>query len=348
MYYITNQMDEIIAVDTALLSLLGAEDLRDLSKRIILGEIAFRITATDTLALTIHDQVHAYTIAQSSLSSILGPLTLVQLTHDSTPEHTKASATKIKEFNTIEHPAEHPAPTQEQSNNVLDIPSISKTMGVTPREYKEFLSEYIRTALSLEKELQSKESRVRDEAIETLMHLSSLLHLQKLHTILNDLRAAQPPKNEALIEAFFTTLWGYAEELDENALKHSLIDLDLQTIKPQEVAFDLKKTADALSLPEALIEALTRDFIAQSKEAIPKILDAYTKEEHATLEEIIDPLKGAAANLKIHPLHQLLTSIQSSSNRHALESNIKHYWASILSLENQIAHCAPKEGDKDE
>ncbi len=85
MYYITNQTDEIIAADHALLTLLDAKDVRDLYKRVALGEIDFQLASPNKLLLSIDEQSTEYPVEQSTLSSILGELTIIHILEETAP-----------------------------------------------------------------------------------------------------------------------------------------------------------------------------------------------------------------------------------------------------------------------
>lgn len=74
MYYLLNQTNQIIAADESLLALCGVSHIDELSSKIILGDTTFTPVSEDKIMIN-NDQT--YTISKSSLSSMLGDLTLV-------------------------------------------------------------------------------------------------------------------------------------------------------------------------------------------------------------------------------------------------------------------------------
>ena len=80
MYYITNQVNQIIAADNSLLKLLSLQNIDELYKKIALDKISFsssneKVTITNTET---HTQ-DAYPIQTFRLQSVLGEMTLIQL-----------------------------------------------------------------------------------------------------------------------------------------------------------------------------------------------------------------------------------------------------------------------------
>ncbi|HIQ47435.1 MAG TPA: hypothetical protein EYH57_07420, partial [Sulfurovum sp.] len=73
MYYLLNQTNQIIAADAQLLSLCGVSHIDELSSKIILGDTVFNLTEEK---LTINNN-DTYAVSKTSLSSMLGNLTLV-------------------------------------------------------------------------------------------------------------------------------------------------------------------------------------------------------------------------------------------------------------------------------
>ncbi len=76
MYYLLNQTNQIIAADESLLALCGVSHIDELSSRIILGDTTFDPVSEDQIIIN-NDQT--YTISKTSLSSMLGDLTLVNV-----------------------------------------------------------------------------------------------------------------------------------------------------------------------------------------------------------------------------------------------------------------------------
>ena len=79
MYYILNETNQIIAADESLLNACGLSHIDELSLKVALGEIKFDPASETDLTITIDNNDKTYSISKSSLSSLLGRLTLVTL-----------------------------------------------------------------------------------------------------------------------------------------------------------------------------------------------------------------------------------------------------------------------------
>ncbi len=91
----------------------------------------------------------------------------------------------------------------DTSEIVIDSFSISQKIGISEEDYKNFLNDFIDTALSLEKDLQSSDNAKREEAISTLSHLSDVLHLPVIGKIIADIKTNHQANN---ISAFYSAL----------------------------------------------------------------------------------------------------------------------------------------------
>jgi HPt (histidine-containing phosphotransfer) domain-containing protein len=92
MYYIINQKDQVIAADDRLLRILRVENIDDLTKQLILGDITIDLTE-ENVSLSTSYETLSYTIQSSPLSSILGAFKLIHLlapTTDTTKSTTHA------------------------------------------------------------------------------------------------------------------------------------------------------------------------------------------------------------------------------------------------------------------
>lgn len=80
MYYLLNETDQIIAADTDLLRLCGLAHIDELTLSIALGETKFDLASTENLVITTNDANNkTYPVSKTSLSSMLGQLTLVEI-----------------------------------------------------------------------------------------------------------------------------------------------------------------------------------------------------------------------------------------------------------------------------
>ncbi len=259
---------------------------------------------------------------------------------------------------------------KESSEIVIDSESISQKIGISNDDYKNFLNDFIDTALALEKDLQSLDDDTRNDATTTLSHLSEVLHLPIIADIAETIKDNNYQRED--IESLYSTLSRLTtqknnEVSEENVAveiveeKLELFDepvletiiqekiaprekptgesfgiISLEGIKAKHFDFQLEEAANDLSLPVELIEEFVHDFIEQSHIETKKMLQAYEDGDLDTIQKIGHLLKGASSNLRINALSDTLYKIQFCENSSDLEILIKDYWAHFLSFETQI------------
>jgi len=79
MYYILNETNQIIAADDSVLSLCGVTHIDELASSIIKGDTIFEIISDENVLIKTEGINEAFTLSKTSLSSMLGQLTLVTL-----------------------------------------------------------------------------------------------------------------------------------------------------------------------------------------------------------------------------------------------------------------------------
>ncbi|MEA3433550.1 MAG: hypothetical protein U9R13_03125 [Campylobacterota bacterium] len=80
MYYITNQNNQIIAIDPNLLALLEVENIDDLYREIALGDIKFSPSKEESkITIAKAQNKETYDVENTDLSGMLGNITLVQI-----------------------------------------------------------------------------------------------------------------------------------------------------------------------------------------------------------------------------------------------------------------------------
>ena len=252
------------------------------------------------------------------------------------------------------------ADEEETTPIYIDIERISDKIGISRDDYNMFLDEYIDTALSLEKALQSDNKEEQSEALSKLSHLSNVLHLPFVSDILDQIEHASLDERDGYIQSFFTTLGRLStahfdeekppqeqeavpvSEKAETAEAETAEGgeqrepIDLSDIKPIHFDFQLEAAAEDLSLPVELIEEFVNDFIQQAHEETEKMLAAYEKGDLETVQKIGHLLKGTSSNLRINPLSDTLYEIQFNEDIERVPELVRNYWAHFLSLENQF------------
>ena len=434
MYYITNQNNQIIAVDSNLLALLEVKNIDELYRNIALGDIKFSPSEQyDEVIITTIQNEKTYDVENINLSGLLGEMTLVQVqvqtssaeamliddenelvenildlnvseeeelllpeddlisikdtdglleTDDLLKNDISVLDDSEKEEEDTLYDLILPTETEKeetadesQAPIIVDIESISQSIGISTEDYNTFLNEYIDTALSLEKDLQSSQEETRTDAINILTHLSNVLHLPVINESIIQIKDAAADDQNRYIEAFYTTLGRlttsqldttvteetpFISEPDSEA-KHEAIDhlhkeealstgeaksvtptmesfgtINLDDVKPIHFDFQLTQAASDLSLPVELIEEFVHDFIEQGHTETEKMLAAYEKGDLDSIQKIGHLLKGTSSNLRINPLSDTLYEIQFCEDSSKLEDLIKRYWGHFLSLETQI------------
>ena len=267
---------------------------------------------------------------------------------------------------------EQPADT---SPIFIDTEEICRNIGISADDYNTFLNEYIDTALSLENDLRSTDMQAAINAIQTLSHLSNVLHLPVITERITEIKNAAPEQKEQAIASLYAALSrltttkeeslplevtqdlkqveedtvNIADTLDlisETAVEEEretaptstggFGTINLNDVKPIHFDFQLEEAANDLSLPVELIGEFVHDFIAQAHEETEKMLQAYEEGDLETVQKIGHLLKGTSSNLRITPLSETLYKIQFCEDSSKLEALIKEYWGHFLSLENQI------------
>ena len=365
MYYILNETNQMIAADDNILNLCEVSHIDELSLKIALGDIKFDSTS-EKIIITTDNNNNIFPISKTSLSSMIGHLTLVELgveekkeVEDNTEKIEESFTlvsedTEIFDLNLFEE--KDKSVTDDSTEIRIDIEKISQQIGVSHEDYDTFLNEYIDTALGLEQDLQSTDTQKRSNAVATLSHLSEVLQLPVVGNIIADVATVSTDKQRETVESFFnalsrlTTSSGIPKEVSsldlfetqegvketETVNGNSFGSITLDEVKPIHFDFQLEEAANDLSLPIELIEEFVHDFIEQGYLETEKMLKAYEEGDLKTIQKIGHLLKGASSNLRINALSDTLYKIQFCEDSKDLEDFIKDYWGHFLSFEIQI------------
>ena len=241
---------------------------------------------------------------------------------------------------------------EDTSPIVVDIDRISQEIGISTEDYNNFLNEYIDTALTLEKDLESAEEKKRTHAIGTLSHLSNVLHLPVITKIIEQIKDSSSEEQNVFVKSLYATLARLTTTQTDTSEKEtespvedithtditteSFGTIDLSDVKPIHFDFQMEAAANDLSLPKELIEEFVNDFIEQAHIETEKMLEFYEKGDLDAIQKIGHLLKGTASNLRINPLADTLYEIQFCEDSSKLENLIKEYWGHFLAFETQI------------
>jgi hypothetical protein len=270
-------------------------------------------------------------------------------------EKTTAEEVEIKEEATVAEKTTVAESENDTAPIVVDIDYISQEIGISTDDYNNFLNEYIDTALTLEKDLESTEEKKRTHAIDTLSHLSNVLHLPVITKIIEQIKDASSEEQDTFIKSLYATLARLTttqadtfKKADDflvedttptpaNITTESFGTIDLSDVQPIHFDFQMEAAAEDLSLPQELIEEFVNDFIEQARTETEKMLELYEKGDLDAIQKIGHLLKGTASNLRINPLADTLYEIQFCEDSSKLEDLIKEYWGHFLAFETQIS-----------
>jgi len=112
--------------------------------------------------------------------------------------------------------------------------------------------------------------------------------------------------------------------------------IDLNAIEPIPIKYNPKIAADELNLPVVLIEEFVEDFIEQAHHDIDHLLASYYQKDMDNIHELGHKLKGAASNLRINELADVLEEIQFCTDYSKLKPLFIRYWGLFKSLEEYM------------
>lgn len=110
----------------------------------------------------------------------------------------------------------------------------------------------------------------------------------------------------------------------------------LDNVKALPINYNPKIAAEELNLPVVLIEEFVEDFIEQANHDKEHLLTSYHQKDLDNIHELGHKLKGAASNLRINELADVLEEIQFSADHNKLEPLFTKYWGLFISLEDYM------------
>jgi hypothetical protein len=125
----------------------------------------------------------------------------------------------------------------------INIEEVSHKIGIDTEDYTTFLNEFIDTAISLEKDLNTSEPEKRKESILTLSHLSDILHLPSIATLLTQINEAEENERKKLIETFYATL----SQITTNSDEASTIDTPIEATPTDTIEEDKIDLFDSMN-----------------------------------------------------------------------------------------------------
>jgi HPt (histidine-containing phosphotransfer) domain-containing protein len=110
----------------------------------------------------------------------------------------------------------------------------------------------------------------------------------------------------------------------------------LDNVPALPISYNPQTAADELNLPVVLIEEFVEDFIEQAHQDKDHLLTSYYQKDMDNIHELGHKLKGAASNLRINELADILEEIQYCTEHEKLEELFIKYWGHFLSLEDYM------------
>jgi len=227
----------------------------------------------------------------------------------------------------------------------LKIPHINilllKIQKLSHRERMPLIDQYYTKLALLTLE---RPENYEDEEIENILEEDNNGNTRKeeiLNARFSDLLKNVDEKEELIQEpktkAKETTPNVMTDVVNEQLIKSSdVTQIILENVPELTIAYSPQTAADELNLPVVLIEEFVDDFIEQARQDKDHLLTSYYQHDMDNIHELGHKLKGAASNLRINELSDILEEIQFCSDHAQLEGLFIKYWGHFLSLESYM------------
>jgi len=118
--------------------------------------------------------------------------------------------------------------------------------------------------------------------------------------------------------------------------QNKIKEIIFEDVSALPISYSPQTAADELNLPVVLIEEFVDDFIEQARQDKDHLLTSYYQKDMDNIHELGHKLKGAASNLRINELADILEEIQFCTEHNKLEGLFIKYWGHFLSLEDYM------------
>ncbi len=162
--------------------------------------------------------------------------------------------------------------------------------------------------------------------------------LQTIDAPKKDLETKKEPTLDPIDDNFINELeiLDLETKTDSKVKEKSNVEFSLDNVKALPINYDPKIAADELNLPVVLIEEFVNDFIEQAHHDKDHLLTSYYQKDMDNIHELGHKLKGAASNLRINELADVLEEIQFCTEHAKLEPLFIKYWGLFISLEDYM------------
>ena len=124
--------------------------------------------------------------------------------------------------------------------------------------------------------------------------------------------------------------------MEDEPIKTHSDKINLDNVPALPIHYNPKVAADELNLPVVLIEEFVEDFIEQAHHDKDHLLASYYQKDMDNIHELGHKLKGAASNLRINELADVLEEIQFCTEHSKLKPLFIKYWGLFISLEKYM------------
>ena len=221
--------------------------------------------------------------------------------------------------------------------SLTPITSKIKKLSLNPSENEEIIKEISHSLELIKNKLEQKEEPKKEELVaKELAEVESTFKEPQEIKIANEVETTPQIKEEKEV-----TEAKKEEELASTNVAEDAIELSnsfalLEKIEPQEQTLDLESTAIELNLPKELIYEFIKDFLDQIKEHLDIFIEAYKNKDLEKIHTTAHMLKGAANNLRLNKIGDVLFKLQKEDNFDNIDILIKKFAAQIKGLENAL------------
>jgi hypothetical protein len=268
MYYITNQTNQVVAADKALLDLIGLQSVEELYQKVIKGELSFTSLGSDNLTIVSEENGEQYTfdLKSSSLSSMLGELTLNVLTSSELSEKSEVESTSFADEMSILESEEEPVAAAEteaahEDEDIISVldedflkePEEEISIGEEEPETVEETSDFEPIGILEEEEVElpTVETAMEEEAVEEAEKTTAPIYIDIAHV--SDTIGITPDEYNTFLNEFIDT--AIALEKDLNSDNDEAQSSAIKTLVQLSEVLHLPELSDAAkAIDEASVQ----------------------------------------------------------------------------------------------
>lgn len=310
MYYVLNETNQIIAADDNLLTLCGVSHIDELSSKIALGKTAFTSLSEDSILISMESSDETFSITKTSLSSILGQLTIVEISEIQEERETDLlGSVLVDDMENVSIVERDSTDITVESDDVSD----EITFGSYDQDESDTLSDLIEdeTQENVEESITSFKDTTDDELFQLLDDKPIVEEDNELHGLISEEKTQKSTEddfispidldtdisidgdesntNEILIDIEAVSQSIGIEKEDYNLFLNEYIDTALGLEKDLQ-SIDTEKRSSAIStlshLSDVLRIPIIGDIILDIEAATPNTLNEHIESFYTTLSRV--------------------------------------------------------------